>query len=105
MEMPWKQPRTKPPAGNAVNDVSTEGLRPAGAGQSPAHCPYSFARARAAGALLVALTLGACATAAPPPEPTAATPAPTSPAAPAPPTGPSKRQALAAAHREKAEAL
>src|SRR5262245_15212842 len=102
MEMPWKQPRTKPPAGNAVSDVATDGLR---AAQSPAPCPDSLARARAAGALLVALTLGACATAAPPPEPTVATPAPTSPAAPAPPTGPSKRQALAAAHREKAVAL
>ncbi len=57
--------------------------------------------------VLGALTLAACATTGPAPEPAAATPAatPAPAAAPAPPPGPTKRQVLAASHREKAEAL
>jgi tetratricopeptide (TPR) repeat protein len=65
------------------------------------------ARCRTAVVMLLALALGACATAAPVPDAPAARPpaAPAAPAAPAPPPGPTKRQVLAAQHRERAQAL
>ena len=68
-------------------------------------CPHSLLRARTTTALLLALALGACATAAPAPEPAASKPAPAPVAAPEPPPGPTKRQVLAASHRDKAEGL